>query len=77
MTVRYPASKARVNFGEILDRVADRGDEVVILRLGKPVARISPYQKVTPTIEQLRKRLAKYAKGMDSATAVRLDRESH
>lgn len=76
MAIRYPATKARVNFGEILEQVADQGQEVIIERLGQPVARITPYGSTRPDIKAIRKRIARYIKGTDSAAAVRADRES-
>lgn len=75
MVIRYPATKARVNFGEIIEQVADKGHEVIIDRLGHPVVRITPYSKVPLTIEQIRARLAAYTKGKDSVKAVRKHRD--
>ena len=37
-------SEARTHFGQILDRV-ERGEEFIITRRGKPVARIIPYER--------------------------------
>ena len=77
MVIRYPAAKARVNFGEILSRVADKGEEVIIERLGQPIARITPYGKKTPELEEIRQRIAKYITGGDSVADIRRERESH
>lgn len=78
MAIRYPAAKARINFGHILDQVADQGQEVIIERLGQPVVRITPYGSTDPDIKELRKRIARYIKaGGDSAADIRRERESH
>lgn len=76
MVNRYPAAKARVNFGAILDSVTNRGNEVIIEKLGKPVARISPYAKSPRDVEWLREKIARYVKKVDSTKAVRQDRDS-
>ncbi|MBI3261403.1 type II toxin-antitoxin system prevent-host-death family antitoxin [Candidatus Berkelbacteria bacterium] len=76
MTIRYPAAKARVNFGEILDSVANQGNEIVIERLGEPIARVSPYRRSRQDITWLREKIARYVKHTDSAQAVRRDRNT-
>lgn len=75
MVNRYPAAKARVNFGAILDDIANNGNEVVVEKLGKPVARISPYAKSPRDIEWLRQKISRYVEITDSAKAVRADRD--
>lgn len=75
MVNRYPAAKARVNFGAILDEVANQGNEIVVEKLGKPVARISPYAKSPRDVQWLREKIARYVKKVDSTKAVRLDRD--
>lgn len=75
MAVYYPASKARVNFGAIIERVSRKGEEVVIERLGKPIVKISPYHRLSHDIEWLRTKLARYVKNFDSTQAVREDRD--
>lgn len=75
MTNRYPATKARVNFGAILDEVANRGNEIVVEKLGKPVARISPYAKSPRDVQWLREKISRYIKRTDSTKAIRLDRD--
>lgn len=75
MVVHLPASKARVTLGEILERVERKGDEIVIERLGKPVAKVIPYTKLPRNVEWLRAKLARYAKGADAAAAVRSERD--
>lgn len=77
MVNRYPAAKARVNFGEILDSVANQGNEIVIERLGKPIARISPYRRSKQDVTWLREKIARYVKHTDSTKAIRQDRDSH
>lgn len=78
MAIRYPAAKARVNFGQILDQVADQGQEVIIERLGQPVVRITPYIRKSPELEEIRRRIAKYIdKNSDSAADIRKERDSH
>jgi prevent-host-death family protein len=58
-------SEARGQFGEVLRRVA-RGEEIVITRRGKPVARIVPEGRdldgVRNAINSMRKRRAELAK---------------
>ncbi len=60
------AFEAKTRFGELLDRVAN-GEEVVITRHDKPVARIIPegrpsMEKVKEAIDGLRKLREKIAK---------------
>lgn len=46
MSVRsLPAYVARKNFGQLLEEVYYRGDEFVIERAGKPMAKIVPLRK--------------------------------
>jgi len=42
MTKRIPAMAARKNFGEILESVFYRGDEVIVERAGKPMGVLIP-----------------------------------
>lgn len=49
MTKHIPAMAARKNFGEILESVFYRGDEVVVERAGKPMGVLIPmaqYEKL-------------------------------
>lgn len=49
MTKRIPAMTARKKFGEILESVFSRGDEVVVERAGKPMGVLIPmaqYEKL-------------------------------
>jgi len=49
MTKRIPAMTARKNFGELLEGVFYKGDEVIIERAGKPMGVLIPivqYQKL-------------------------------
>ena len=49
MTKRVPAMTARKNFGELLESVFYRGDEIVVERAGKPMGVLIPmaqYQKL-------------------------------
>ena len=51
MTASITALEAKTRFGQLLDRVA-RGEEVVVTRHDKPVARIVPVGR--PTQEEAR-----------------------
>jgi prevent-host-death family protein len=58
MSVSITAFEAKTRFGELLDRV-ERGEEVVISRRDKPIARIVPegrprLQEVAAAVERLR-----------------------
>ena len=58
MSASITAFEAKTRFGELLDRV-ERGEEVVISRRDKPVARIVPegrprLQEVAAAVERLR-----------------------
>lgn len=49
MTKRIPAMTARKNFGELLEGVFYKGDEVIVERAGKPMGVLIPmgqYQKL-------------------------------
>jgi prevent-host-death family protein len=46
MSLTYNLTDAKARFSEVVDRVAD-GDEIVVTRMGKPVARIIPYRPET------------------------------
>ncbi len=49
MTKRIPAMTARKNFGELLEGVFYKGDEVIVERAGKPTDVLTPirqYQKL-------------------------------
>lgn len=52
---KVTAFEAKTRFGELLDRVAE-GEEVVITRHDKPVARLVP--EGTPPLEEVRKAVA-------------------
>jgi prevent-host-death family protein len=64
------AFEAKTRFGELLDRVA-RGEEVVITRHDKPVARIIPegtrrlddVRRAVAGLRELRQRIAERTKG--------------
>jgi prevent-host-death family protein len=55
MAVTLTAFEAKTRFGELLERVA-QGEEVIITRQGKPVARIVP--EGTPRLDQVRRTVA-------------------
>lgn len=55
MTATLTAFEAKTRFGELLERVA-RGEEVVITRHDKPVARIVP--EGAPRLEEVRRAVA-------------------
>ena len=69
------ALKAKTNFGELLERVA-RGEEVVITKHDKPVARLVPegprdltsIRKAVEGIRELREEIAKYNGGKPPIT---------
>ncbi len=42
MTKRVPAMTARKNFGELLESVYHRGDEIIVERAGKPMGVLIP-----------------------------------
>ncbi len=49
MTKRVPAMTARKNFGELLESVYHKGDEIIVERAGKPMGVLIPlsqYQKL-------------------------------
>lgn len=52
---KVTAFEAKTRFGELLDRVAN-GEEVVITRHGKPVARLVP--EGTPRLDDVRRAVA-------------------
>jgi prevent-host-death family protein len=43
MSLTYNLTDAKARFSEVVDRVAE-GDEVIVTRMGKPVARIIAYE---------------------------------
>jgi prevent-host-death family protein len=43
--MEMPAAQFRVRFFELLDEVAESGEEIVITKHGRPVARVVPEQK--------------------------------
>jgi prevent-host-death family protein len=55
MMTRISAFEAKTRFGELLDRVAS-GEEVVITRHDKPVARLVP--EGTPRADEVRRAVA-------------------
>jgi prevent-host-death family protein len=62
----FSASEARARFGELLDRVS-RGEEIVITRHDKPVARIVPegrdsLEAVRRAIQSMRENRRRMAK---------------
>jgi prevent-host-death family protein len=69
------AFEAKTRFGKLLERVA-RGEEVVITRHEKPVARmvpegrasLAPVREAVAGLRQLQKRIADREKGMPSIT---------
>lgn len=56
------AVEAKVKFGALLDDV-ERGEEVVITRNGRLVARICPIAAPKMTREEAARRLAEFGKG--------------
>jgi prevent-host-death family protein len=56
------AVEAKVRFGSVLDAV-ERGEEVVVTRNGKRVARIVPANEPGMSREEAVKRLAEFGKG--------------
>ncbi|MBY0563084.1 MAG: type II toxin-antitoxin system prevent-host-death family antitoxin [Hyphomonadaceae bacterium] len=56
------AVEAKVKFGAVLDAV-ERGEEIVVTRNGKAVARIVPANEPGMSPEEAVRRLATFAKG--------------
>ena len=77
MPASITAFEAKTRFGELLDRV-ERGEEVVISRRDKPLARIVPegrprLQEVAAAVERLRALRADLsAQGIEPLTAAEL-----
>ena len=77
MPASITAFEAKTRFGELLDRV-ERGEEVVISRRDKPIARIVPegrprLQEVAAAVERLRVLRADLsAQGIEPLTAAEL-----
>ncbi len=53
MTDSITAVEARQRLGEMLNRVALRGEEIVITRGGKPLARLAPFAVAAPVASGL------------------------
>ena len=60
------ALEARKNFGEILNRILYRGEEIFVERKGKPVAKIVPVVKMEDA-DVIRKRWARHQKEIGDA----------
>lgn len=71
----YPAAQARVNLGQLLDRVQHDNEEIIIERLGQPIAIVKPFSKNHVGIQALRARLAKYNQKLTSEKLIRTDRD--
>jgi prevent-host-death family protein len=56
------AVEAKVKFGAVLDAV-ERGEEIVVTRNGKVVARIDPANEPGMSQEEAVRRLAEFGKG--------------
>mgnify|MGYP001807137040 CR=1 FL=1 len=56
------AVEAKVKFGALLDEI-ERGEEVIVTRNGKPVARISPMAAPKMAREEAVRRLVALGKG--------------
>jgi len=51
MTETVGVYDGKARFSELIDR-AERGEEIVVTRHGKPVARVAPLEKVRPSREE-------------------------
>ena len=77
MSATITAFEAKTRFGELLDRV-ERGEEVVISRRDKPIARIVPegrprLKEVAAAVERLRALRANHSSlGMKPLTAAEI-----
>ncbi len=56
------AVEAKVKFGALLDEI-ERGEEVIVTRNGKPVARISPMERRAVDVADAVARLKAFRKG--------------
>lgn len=78
--IEIGASKAKNTFSALLDRV-ERGEEIIITRYGRPVARLVPnagridVAQAQAAIERMRKRAAEAALGPFDWDAVERDRD--
>lgn len=61
MTKTVTAYEARTNLGELLNEVYYKGDEIIIKKSGKPVAKISRIKDSTPKISKTKKDLLAFA----------------
>ena len=68
--------EARQRFREVLDRV-EKGEEIVVLRRGRPVARLVPPEqkgKRLPSLSELRRSIAQ--EGTPSVELLREERDA-
>ncbi|RME20229.1 MAG: type II toxin-antitoxin system prevent-host-death family antitoxin [Deltaproteobacteria bacterium] len=73
--VRINVKEARRNFKQLLDRV-ERGEEIVVLRRGRAVARLVPEYGRKPRLPDLAAFRAEIGKGgTSSAELVRQERD--
>lgn len=74
----YSVAEAKNNLPKLLDRML-AGEDVVITRRGKPIARLEPGEKVPARppshARWLRETLVRGTSGPDSADLVRQDRD--
>lgn len=74
--VKISLREARVRLPELLDR-AEHGEEVVVVRHGKPVARIVPVECAAKKLPSLRDFRASIGpSGQSTVDLVRKDRDS-
>lgn len=59
---------AKSRFSELIDR-AERGEETVVTRHGKPVARVAPLEPGTRLREDIQSRLARWREWRDAQLA--------
>ncbi len=57
MTKILPAAEVAQNFDAVLNRITENGDEVLVERGGRVVARLVPTQTPEITLESMRGRL--------------------
>lgn len=79
MTQIVSAYKARINFGDIINRVYFGGEEIVVTKTGKPLVRIVRVDEKIGATDDVWKRMRRIAKmgrrSFNLAAYVRKDRD--
>jgi prevent-host-death family protein len=71
MTVTVGLFEAKTHLSALVDRISHGGDDVVITRRGKPVARLVPVESASPVDEALSLLLAARAASAPGRESVR------